>query len=193
MLKTKGHLTAGTPRGDTPLFAASGYGETDVIKLLLDNKANINHINNDRMTPLLVASWNRKEDNVKLLIERKANLDLATKTGHTPLMCAAYNGSMDAVLCLVESGADINMRDPKEGKTAAEHAYYGTGRSSIAEYLNTRAQQIRFSRFVRDRNNRLCRVKGRSLRAIERDLNESGAFDDHMLHRLKKLCTMGEL
>ena len=60
---------------------------------------------------------------------------------------------------------------------------------AIAEYLTNEAPQIRFHSSARDESDQLHRVKGQSLRAVERDLKEIANFDDHMLHRLKHFCT----
>ena len=126
-------------------------------------------------------------DIVMLLVDHKANLNIKTKWKNTPLICATFHNRLAIVRALVEAGADTTMRDFKN-RTAAEGAKIH-GYDAIAEYLTNKAQQIRFHQSSRRENGQLNCVKGRSLRALERDLKETGFFVNHMLHRLEQFCT----
>ncbi len=140
--------------------------------------------NVDGNVPLHEASWNGNMDLVMLLIEHKANLNIRNKQRNTPLIFAAYGNNMAVVHALVEAGADTTILG-FQNRTAAEWAK--TWRHhAIVQYLN---HDIRFLSSARSDGTQLCCVKGRSLRAIQRDLKENSIFVSHMLHRLNHFCT----
>ena len=64
----------------------------DVVKLLLNTKANVEAEDKDGGTPLSCAAKNGHVDVVKLLLNAKANVEAEDKDGGTPLSCAAENG-----------------------------------------------------------------------------------------------------
>ncbi len=121
-----------------------------------------------------------------MLIKHKANLNISEKDGDTPLIVAASHNRLVAVRALVEASADISIRNA-DNKTAAERAK-SRGYYTLARYLTTEAPQIRFHQSAQDNNGQLQRVRGRSMRAIERDLKESDTFVSHVLHRLTHFC-----
>ena len=121
-----------------------------------------------------------------MLIKHKANLNISEKHGDTPLIVAASHNRLVAVRALVEASADISIRNA-DNKTAAERAK-SRGYYTLARYLITEAPQIRFYQSAQDNNGQLQRVRGRSMRAIERDLKESDIFVSHVLHRLTHFC-----
>jgi ankyrin repeat protein len=53
---------------------ASDRGHIEVVKLLLENKADITVISNKRVTPVYTASFNRHVEVVKLLLENRADI-----------------------------------------------------------------------------------------------------------------------
>lgn len=137
------------------------------------------------MTSLHYASVAGNTDIATLFIESKANINIASNAGNTPLILAARYNRMDIVRALIDAGADITIRD-RQNLTAVKRAK-AKGNYAIVEYLD---HTIRFHSSAQDRNGRLCRIKGRSLRAIERDLKDIANFDDHMLHRLRRFCPL---
>jgi len=66
--------------GITPLIAAASKGNTDVVKFLLDNGANIDSLTTLGNTAYSIAIRQRKMETADLLAERGANLNLATFT-----------------------------------------------------------------------------------------------------------------
>lgn len=156
-------------------------------KELLSRGAPINWQDAIGRTPLHKAVFGDTRRFLRLLIEHKANLNIADKCGWTPLILASRTNRMAIVHTLVEAGADTRVRG-NNNKTAAEHAKQSNCHH-IAEYLDDGASKIRFHSSTQSASGQLNRVKGRSLRAIERDLKESCIFDDHMLLRLRHFCT----
>ena len=164
-----------------------GYGAN--AERLIDKGAPTDWQNQYGNAPLHGASLNGNEDTVRLLIERNANLNIANKCGTTPLIFAARTNKVAILRLLVEAGADTTIRGSDnhcglKNKTALEWAKHSGHNSVIVECLTA----IRFQTSSRDESGKLHRVHGRSLRAIERDLKDSGAFCAHVLHRLNQLC-----
>ena len=71
-------------RGDTPLIFAAAKGHADIIPLLLDRGADINHTNIDHATALIWASWNGHCEAVKVLLAWGADIHIMDKVGSAP-------------------------------------------------------------------------------------------------------------
>ncbi len=74
----------------------------DVIKVLLENGADVNHPDFDGMTPLCLASILGHKDVVQLLLESHADVGHWDRHGRTPLMLASANGHHTVVKLLLE-------------------------------------------------------------------------------------------
>jgi ankyrin repeat protein len=73
-------------RGHTPLVAACAYGRGDIVKLLLDRKADVHrHITTTRITPLHIAAANGFAEVCSILLEQGANASVRDINGSTPL------------------------------------------------------------------------------------------------------------
>jgi ankyrin repeat protein len=92
----------------TPLWLAAQSGEAQLVRLLLDNKAEPDGATTTGITPLMIASAHGNPVAVRLLIERGAKPNAKEKTyGQTPLVFAAAYNQPDAIAVLIELGADI--------------------------------------------------------------------------------------
>lgn len=107
--------------GDTPLTYAAIADRADIVKLLLDNHANIEAKNRFGRTPLICAAGAGKADIVKLLLVNHANLEARDNDGDTPLIWAAASGEADIYTLLLKSGANEAART-KAGLTAIDVA-----------------------------------------------------------------------
>jgi hypothetical protein len=87
-----------------------------VVKLLLENGAEVDSKNKDDWTPLLWATESGHKAVVKLLLEKGANIDSKDKDGRRPLPRAAENGHEAVVKLLLEKGADVDSKN-KDGQT----------------------------------------------------------------------------
>ena len=75
----------------TPLIAACSEGHSEVAKLLIDAKANINAKDKDQTNSLMAAAARGHTDIVELLLKAGAEVNDQNADGHTALMFA-YNG-----------------------------------------------------------------------------------------------------
>ncbi len=135
--------------------------------------APINWQNNaDKWAPLHVAARNGNTKLVMLLVANKADLNIQDRFTNTPLIWAAQKNHVATVHALVEASADTTICGFNKW-TAAEWANTW-GHHTVAKYLDT----VRFHSSAVDDSGQLYRAKGRSMRAIDRDLKEIANFDD---------------
>ncbi|WP_338966784.1 ankyrin repeat domain-containing protein [Spiroplasma endosymbiont of Lonchoptera lutea] len=95
----------------SPLQYAIFHGNLDIVKLLLENGANINLQNNNGNNALITAVENGHTDIVKLLLKNGADINHQNKFGITPLITAATYGELDIMKLLLEKGANINHQN----------------------------------------------------------------------------------
>ena len=103
--------------GTPALMAATLYGGTDSIQLLLDAGANPNTANAAGATPLIWAVPDLAK--VRLLISHGADVNARSiNLQRTPLLIAArYPGSTEVLRLLLDKGADLHAKD-RNGATA---------------------------------------------------------------------------
>ena len=98
------NIEAREERGEknTPLLIAAKNGNAEIVKVLLEKKANIEARNDAGDTPLFVAAKEGHEEIVKMLLNAEANLDVTDVSGETPLSIATKNGHVKVVEILRE-------------------------------------------------------------------------------------------
>ena len=138
----------GDKPGDAPaltvLMTAASWGNNELVKLLLENGANVNDKDRFDRTALHLAAQHAYIKVIKLLVENGANISLkAMRDGNntvdkfTPLMFAVESGGSDryeAVKFLLEKGANPNEETHPEGITALNMAVRGN-ETKILELL----------------------------------------------------------
>jgi ankyrin repeat protein len=98
------------------LIDAVKAGDTQAIRALLKQRANVNAAEADGMTALHWAARGNDMDTVQLLLRSGANAKAANRYGVTPLSLAATNGNAAMIEALIKAGADPNTALP-EGET----------------------------------------------------------------------------
>eukprot|EP00438_Fugacium_kawagutii_P022098 Skav219842 [mRNA] locus=scaffold859:386870:387805:+ [translate_table: standard] len=101
--------TAMTIEGGTPLCRAAFNNHTQVVRFLVEARADMNMATTDSETPLWFAAHLGHMEAVRFLVAARADMNIATKGGATPLLEAARHGHMEAVRFLVEARADMNI------------------------------------------------------------------------------------
>ena len=108
--------TAYNKKGARVLHAACWCGAVDVVHLLLEAGAELDHATEEGASALFVAAQKGHTEVVRALIERGARFDVATQGGYTPLHIAAEHGATALVQLLIDSGAQLD-RAQAEGAT----------------------------------------------------------------------------
>ncbi|KAJ3073118.1 hypothetical protein HDU98_002207 [Podochytrium sp. JEL0797] len=125
--------------GFTALHFASGLGHLEVVKTLLDSKADPNRIDKlGKLTPLLHACRAGHLDVVKLLISKGANVFAADSQGKTGLIYACKGGHFDVLVALLKEGADASACDTSENSPL--HYACAFGHKPIVQALLTFGQ-----------------------------------------------------
>lgn len=129
LLKAGANLNLLTPDVDSggctsALMNAVANSNLVLVKLFLNNKADVNLMCGDGRTALRAAIQFQSYDAnpgryeiIKTLIDAGADVNAADKDGQTNLMFAVNAATAETVKMLLKHGARINARD-KEGKTA---------------------------------------------------------------------------
>ena len=105
-------------KGITALEWAARKGHKEVVKALLDNKADVNVSRlTDGVTPLYIAAQEGHPEVVKLLLDHKADVNASRHTGSTPLYVAAQKGHTEVVKLLLHHKADVNASRHTDGCT----------------------------------------------------------------------------
>lgn len=95
----------------SPLWLAAHHGHAEIVKLLLNAKADPAWDDDDGTTALHeCARWWGHEDVAQQLIDGSAPIDAINGQGETPLMCAAAAGYTATVRVLLHAGADTTLR-----------------------------------------------------------------------------------
>ena len=92
-----------------------------VAEFLIDMKADLNIVNNDRHTALVLAINNNNTNIAELLVESGAKLDIADRNGYTALMWAIEKENIEMVKLLINKRANIYLKT-KDGRTASSIA-----------------------------------------------------------------------
>ncbi len=96
--------------GATALDNAAIWGHTDIVKLLLENKANVTIKDRTGKTPLFWALGHT--DVVEMLIQNGADVNLHDNNGETPLLSASLGKLTDTISLLLSNRADVNAANP---------------------------------------------------------------------------------
>uniref|UniRef100_A0A8C7ZTU1 Ankyrin 1, erythrocytic b n=1 Tax=Oryzias sinensis TaxID=183150 RepID=A0A8C7ZTU1_9TELE len=92
----------------TPLHCAARMGHKELVKLLLDYKANPDSATTAGHTPLHIAAREGHIHTIRILLDAGAQQVKMTKKGFTPLHVASKYGKVDVAELLLERGANPN-------------------------------------------------------------------------------------
>jgi ankyrin repeat protein len=142
LLKRHADVNMTNSKGWTALHAAmDSMDRVDIIKLLLESKADPNIKNDYGSTPIVLAAQDGRTDVVHLLLQAGADPMARNSSGSTSLHRAAGDGHLDTVKLLVEEGAaDCNYKK-SDGSTALYMAAK-YGHTSTVRYLIRHTEDI---------------------------------------------------
>ena len=120
-MTTRAELSAAEEHGPshTPLMRAALDGNTERVKELIHQGADINQRDDVGRTALMFAAINGHYETVKVLLEFGADVNAKSNKGGTALMGAATAGHLRMVQALLENGADLHARLPETNASAA--------------------------------------------------------------------------
>ena len=109
-------------RGKThgsPLGAAAYAGHLDIVKLLVQNGADVNAPGGRYGSPLSSALYSGWDDVVEFLLENGANATAQGEGHESPLGMACQSGRWGAVSILVRNGVDVNAASSSDRASGA--------------------------------------------------------------------------
>ena len=108
-------------KNKTPLMCRAENGNKDPLKILLENGADVNAVNNEGQTALHLATFRTSKSYIEclnLLIEYKANVGLEDNQGRTALHWAAEKGNDETLESLLkETQEDVISSKDRDGNT----------------------------------------------------------------------------
>ena len=122
------------------LMIALRNGHIEVMKVLIEAKANVDHLNKSSLTPRVISTG--KDDFLEVpraLMEAESNVGGPEDYGCTPLYFAAKTGHVEVTRVLIEAQADVDRPD-KYDRTplyiAAEKGHLEVARMLIEAQAN---------------------------------------------------------
>jgi ankyrin repeat protein len=130
--------------GETPLMKASFDGNTEMVKLLIENGSDVNHIANkgkskSKISALILATFKGNIEIVTLLLNAGADVNHTDSRNMTALYNAAANNYKDIVELLIKKGADVNVQENRYKHSALMFAAARNYREIVTLLLNAGA------------------------------------------------------
>ena len=117
---------------ESQLLTATKAADTDRIRVLLEQRADVHEAEADGTAPLHWAVRRDAADAVDLLLRAGARVDVANRYGVTPLSLACTNGSVAVIERLLKAGANPNLALP-----AGETPLMTAARTGVAAAVRT--------------------------------------------------------
>ncbi|XP_063705994.1 ankyrin repeat and KH domain-containing protein mask-like isoform X2 [Culicoides brevitarsis] len=118
----------------TPLMEAAQEGHIELVRFLLENRANVHAQTQTGDTALAYACENGHTDVAEILLMYGAELEHESEGGRTPLMKACRAGHLCTVKFLLGRGADVNRQTANNDHTPLSLACAG-GHQAVVELL----------------------------------------------------------
>ena len=102
----------GSDNNETALTIAAAGGHNELVQLLIDRKADIEHKDKKGQTPLLLASYQGHSSTVRILLDSGADIEAQSdRTKDTALAVACSAGRQEVVEILVARNANLEHRN----------------------------------------------------------------------------------
>lgn len=123
LLKQKANVNARSEEGEAALHKAAYWGQTDMVKLLIDARADPKIQDLKGKTALRRAYDN--PEIVEILLQAGADVNEVDKQGRTTLHRSAENGHVDVIKVLLPAKANPNLRNSEQMTPLHEAANFG--------------------------------------------------------------------
>ena len=123
---------------DTLLIEAAANGHLDVVKLLIENGADVNLKGEAWYGPLHAAASKGHIEVVKILLENGADVNIFQQ--NKPLHNAAMNGHIEVAEILLAHGADINAKGTDEA--APLHTAASNNQLAMVKWLLSKGANV---------------------------------------------------
>ena len=124
----------------TALWVAAAKGHFDVVRLLIEQNAEVDSRTSKNSTPLIAAAFMGHLDIVRCLVENGADVNARNNFNSTPLMITCHSGHLDVASYLVKHGANINLQDD-DGRSCLHYASKRGRVQLVCELLALGAKQ----------------------------------------------------
>ena len=124
----------------TALWVAAAKGHFDVVRLLIEQSAEVDSRTSNNSTPLRAAAVDGHLDIVRCLVENGADVNARNNFNSTPLMITCHSGHLDVASYLVKHGANINLQDD-DGRSCLHYASKRGRVQLVCELLALGAKQ----------------------------------------------------
>ena len=120
--------------GHTALMRAALDGDTETVKALIHQGADINQRDDNGRTALMFAVINSHYETMRVLLEYGADVNAKSNKGGTALMGAASGGDLRMVQALLVGGAHVHasLRETNESAVTLAESH---GHAEIARLL----------------------------------------------------------
>ena len=150
----------------TPLRRAAYCNHVDVVRLLLEFRAEVNRRDQWGKTPLIAASKEGHDECMRVLLDAGADVDTCEENGKDALYYACSAGHTSTVQLLLERGADVSARhgrDPFRPVLSTSRAIWKEDKRKIGEALlaTMRARTARLEAENAELKSRLARYEAR--------------------------------
>ena len=126
----------------TALWIAAAKGHFDVVRLLIEQDAEVDCRISSNSTPLRAAAFGGYLDIVRCLVENGADVNAHACGNSTPLMTTCHSGHLDVASYLLKHGAHINLQDNDE-RSCLHYASKQGHVQLVCELLASGAKQTR--------------------------------------------------
>jgi ankyrin repeat protein len=135
-MTTRAELSAAEAyeHGHTALMRAALDGNTEKVKELIQQGADINQRDDIGRTALMFAVINSHYETMRVLLECGADVNAESNKGGTALMGAASDGDLRMVQALLDGGAHVHARLRETNESAVTLAEKN-GHAEIAQLL----------------------------------------------------------
>lgn len=109
---------------ETPLYVAASEGKFQIMKLLLEHKANPNFKNENGLTPMFASASEGSVACLELLIQYGGDVNTKDSYDETPLVNAVRENRSEAAKLLLLEGANPNVFEYKNKISVLHHALH---------------------------------------------------------------------